>query len=95
MCELCRRNPCVGTCPNAPEPEPVYICCCCEEGIYDSDDYYVFADEIYCQDCVDRARQTAREPEYEFYEPDAMTVWKERVEAEMCERENAKLFGEC
>lgn len=40
MCEECRHYPCISSCPNAPEPEPVYICDECDEGIYPGETVY-------------------------------------------------------
>lgn len=34
MCEECRHYPCISSCPNAPEPEPVYTCAHCDDAIY-------------------------------------------------------------
>lgn len=39
MCEICRQTPCHPRCPNAPEPKPVEMCCLCDEGIYEGDEY--------------------------------------------------------
>ena len=75
MCELCRHNPCSAGCPNAPEPEPVYICDECEDGIYDGDTYYELGGKIYCQGCIDYARQTAECHSYEEFEPDEDRIY--------------------
>lgn len=79
MCELCRHNPCVSNCPNAPEPEPVYICDECEEGIYPGETVYEIGGHKYCETCIDNARYIAEEPEE--YEPDedrAYDLWRDR-----------------
>ena len=41
MCDVCRQVPCDPRCPNAPEPEAVYTCCNCREGICEGDTYYI------------------------------------------------------
>lgn len=82
MCELCRHNPCLSACPNAPEPEPVYICDECEEGIYPGETAYEIGGKYYCETCIDNARFIAEAPEP--YEPDPMDIWKAHVEREMC-----------
>lgn len=68
MCEECRQNPCHPRCPNAPEPQPVYICDKCDEGIYDGETVYELDGRHYCEYCVDEAKFTAEAPEP--YEPD-------------------------
>lgn len=86
MCELCRHNPCVSNCPNAPEEEPVYICDECEEGIYDGDAVYEIGGHKYCESCIDSARFTAEAPEP--YEPDPDRLydeWRDRQLMEECE----------
>lgn len=37
MCSVCGMNPCHPSCPNAPEPVPVYECCRCGYGILEGD----------------------------------------------------------
>ena len=83
MCELCRHNPCSSSCPNAPEPEPVYICDECEEGIYPGETVYEIDGHKYCETCIDNARYITEEPEE--YEPDAMDIYKAYIEREMCD----------
>ena len=83
MCEICRHNPCLSGCPCAPEPEPVYICDECEEGIYPGETVYEIGGCKYCETCIDNARYIAEEPEE--YEPDAMDVYKAYIEREMCD----------
>lgn len=83
MCEDCRHYPCLRNCPNAPEPDPVYICDECEEGIYDGEAVYEIGGHKYCESCIDSARFIAEAPEYDD-EPDPMDIWKAHVEREMC-----------
>ena len=62
MCQECLRIPCHPRCPNAPEPEeiPVYVCSGCSKEIMDGEDYWEIMGEQWCEDCIDKARQTAR-----------------------------------
>ncbi len=83
MCSECRQSPCHPSCPNAPEPEPVFICDNCDEGIYDGEQVYEIGGHKYCEDCINDSKYTATAPEP--YEPDPMDIWKARVEMEMCE----------
>ena len=83
MCEECRHYPCLSACPNAPEPEPVYICDNCEEGIYPGETVYEIGGHKYCETCIDNAGFIAEEPEE--YEPDAMDIYKAYIEREMCD----------
>lgn len=54
MCSLCLKWPCDPRCPNADEPEPVYVCCKCGEGIYEEDKYFDVGDGTrICYDCLD------------------------------------------
>lgn len=39
-------------CPNAPEPEPVYTCIECGEGIFMGDKYLDTEDGSICEDCM-------------------------------------------
>ena len=65
MCQECLRTPCHPRCPNAPEPEeiPVYVCSGCSKEIMDGEDYWEIMGEQWCEDCIDKARQTARAEE--------------------------------
>lgn len=89
MCDLCRHNPCISNCPNAPEPIAMYKCDNCGGDIYDGEHYYKIdnvADVktlLICEDCMRDAKCYA---EYEPYERDEMDIWKEREERELCER---------
>ena len=53
MCEVCRQNPCHPQCPNAPEPEPVYRCTECGDGIYEGERYAEIGGLKYCGSCLD------------------------------------------
>ncbi len=59
MCDVCRQSPCDPRCPNAPEPQSVFICSGCGDPIYDGDDYYEIMGEQFCQNCIDDARRVA------------------------------------
>ena len=59
MCSECLRTPCHPRCPNAPDPEPVYICDGCGHKIYDGDDVWHIQNEVYCEECIDSFRSTA------------------------------------
>ena len=51
-CPICGAiNGHVNGCPEAPQPEPLYYCCCCEEPIYKGDKMYIAGNDIYCTDC--------------------------------------------
>ena len=85
MCEICGCYPCRSACPNAPEPQPVYECEDCGEGIYDGDNYYSISGLILCEDCIGGYLCTCEAPEPP--EVDAMDVYKRWVEREMCDAE--------
>lgn len=92
MCDLCRHEPCINNCPNAPNPIEMYTCDCCGGNIYDGEIYYKISDVpdvktlIICEGCIRDAKYYA---EYEEYERDAMDIWKEREEQRMIdEKEN-------
>lgn len=53
MCSVCLKNPCDSRCPNAPEPEPVFLCSECREGIFEGDKYFEGTDGPVCMDCLD------------------------------------------
>lgn len=53
MCSVCRRIPCAAGCPNAEDPEPMYTCKGCGEGIYEGDRYYDGIDGYYCKECLE------------------------------------------
>ena len=82
MCKECGRSPCHPCCPNAPDPEPVYSCEKCEEGIYEGDDYYEIEGKTYCADCIDMCRSTAEYQEPAFDEDLAFERWREEHEEE-------------
>lgn len=58
----CLKSPCDPRCPNAPDQEeiPVFVCSCCGRDIVDGEDYWDIMDEQWCEECIDKARQTAR-----------------------------------
>ena len=85
MCRECGCYPCKSNCPNAPEPEPVYICDEGGYGIYDGEPYYSLGGKHYCEGCIDTCRYTAYMPDP--FEPDPMDIWKSWVEDEMCRGE--------
>lgn len=39
MCLVCLQNPCDSHCPNYEAPKAIYYCSCCDEGIYDGEEY--------------------------------------------------------
>lgn len=51
MCEVCLTSPCNPRCPNAPEPEMIYICVSCGEGIEEGEDFFELDDGYYHEDC--------------------------------------------
>lgn len=53
MCDLCLSFPHLPGCPNAPEPEPVYKCVGCKEGIFSGDEYYESYRGPVCKECLD------------------------------------------
>lgn len=59
MCDICLSSPCLSGCPNAPEPQSVFICSGCGEKIYEGEDYWDIMGEQFCEGCVDQARKEA------------------------------------
>lgn len=54
MCSICLRTPCHPQCPNAPEPEAVYKCKYCGEGIVEGEEYVEIDGEYYHRDdCIE------------------------------------------
>lgn len=53
MCAICLQTPCHPRCPNAPEPEPMYWCCECGEGIFEGDKYFQYGNSEICEACMD------------------------------------------
>lgn len=53
MCAMCGSNPCVSRCPNAPDPDPVYICDKCGSGIYKGEKFFDGSEGYICKDCID------------------------------------------
>ena len=78
MCEECRHNPCSAGCPNAPEPQPVYVCCHCGESIYAGETAYEIKGCCYCEDCINDMRFVAEEEECEPDEDRAYDLWRDR-----------------
>lgn len=52
MCAVCRQYPCHSRCPNAPEPEPIKICCQCEGGLFEGEKYFKSPDGPICEECL-------------------------------------------
>lgn len=52
MCDVCFRTPCSGRCPNAPEPEGVATCSRCENPIFVGEEYAIFDEKCYCEQCL-------------------------------------------
>lgn len=52
MCRLCMQTPCHPRCPNATEPEPLYRCNVCDEGIYEGDKYFAVGEKEICVECM-------------------------------------------
>lgn len=59
MCSECLHTPCLTGCPNAPEPEPIYICTECGDGIMEGDMYLRIGGKILCESCVDELTEEA------------------------------------
>lgn len=69
-------------CPNAPDPEPVYTCIECGEGIFPRDKYFDSEDGPICEECMsqktldqllelfDESMSEAEPPEDEGPDPD-------------------------
>lgn len=64
LCEYCGRIPHAGSCPNAPDPPPVFVCSGCGSKIVDGEDYWDIMGEQFCTSCIDKARSVA---EYDPY----------------------------
>lgn len=52
MCSLCLQYPCSSGCPNAPEPEPIYVCDRCGYGIFEGEKFFDSPDGYICEDCI-------------------------------------------
>ena len=61
MCVVCRQTPCHPRCPEAPEPNEIYTCICCGDGIYAGDGYYDLLGDIWCEECVREQYRIAEE----------------------------------
>lgn len=53
MCSICLQVPCNSRCPNAPEPEAVYRCLVCGEGIFQQQKYFETAKGNICDECIE------------------------------------------
>ena len=53
MCSVCLHSPCDPRCPNAPEPEVVTECFCCEEPIRAGQEYIDFDGDAICLSCCE------------------------------------------
>lgn len=53
MCSECRQNPCDPRCPNADEPEAIYFCESCGNGIFKGDYYWDIDEMIICENCIE------------------------------------------
>lgn len=60
MCDICHRTPCMNRCPNAQEPEAVFICSGCGRKIYEDDFYWDILGEQFCEECIDGYREIAK-----------------------------------
>ena len=54
MCAECRQIPCDPRCPNAPDPDPDYICDRCGEPVYDNLCYEMDNGGRECPNCNER-----------------------------------------
>nr|DAI50001.1 MAG TPA: Rubredoxin loop, ELECTRON TRANSPORT [Caudoviricetes sp.] len=54
MCAECRQIPCDPRCPNAPDPDPDYICDRCGEPVYDNLYYEMDNGGRECPNCNER-----------------------------------------
>jgi hypothetical protein len=52
MCDVCHYTPCLNGCPNQPEPEAVYTCSSCKEGIFDGEEYAEIDGSYYHLECL-------------------------------------------
>lgn len=53
MCEYCRSSPCDFRCPNADEPQALYECPICEDGIFVGESMTFINDEAYHVECLE------------------------------------------
>lgn len=53
MCSVCLKTPCDSRCPNAPEPEALYDCAYCNEGIKAGDKMVCINGVHYHLDCLE------------------------------------------
>lgn len=52
MCAVCMQMPCHPSCPNAPEPKPMFRCSKCGEGIFEGDKYFLDGNLEICEECM-------------------------------------------
>lgn len=75
MCEECRHNPCIPTCPNY-DPPIVYECDNCGGAIYAGDTVYVLNNNHYCEYCCYKTE--AEIDLYEQNEDEIYELWRDR-----------------
>ena len=59
MCDICYKNPCDPRCPNAPEPQSVFVCSGCGDNICDGDYYVDLLGEQWCMNCIEDCKKEA------------------------------------
>lgn len=52
MCEICMQSPCPAGCPNADEPQKVYTCEECKDGILEGEEYVLLEDGFFHFECL-------------------------------------------
>jgi hypothetical protein len=52
MCSICHRSPCSSRCPNAEEPEVLYKCALCNEGIEEGEEFIRYEGSYYHAECI-------------------------------------------
>lgn len=56
MCDICGRTPCDSRCPNAPDPDAIFICKWCHEPIAIGEEYLEFGGDYYhLEECASDA----------------------------------------
>lgn len=58
MCEICRRTPHDLRCPNAPDPEPIYLCAGCGEMIMEGERFFRSEYGEFCENCIYNANSS-------------------------------------
>lgn len=56
MCEECHSDPHAPGCPNAPEPEPTYICAWHHRPVYEVEYYDLFGVKV-CPACIEERKR--------------------------------------